>query len=256
MNYNLVTLIKEAGLTEGEAKVYLALLKIGQATVGPVVKESKVANSIVYRILESLIKKGLASYITKEKTKFYSAAEPNKLVEYLDEKKEKIEDSKEKIIDMVPNLLALSTIKEKTSVQIYEGFKGIQTAYEHYYLKLKKGDKFYCWGVHPFQEERYHLYWQKDHVRRAKLGIKVDMMMNKGTDPEILRNRNSYKGCDTRYMSSNMKTPAWFMVYKDVSVIFLQNKKPVAVEIINQEIADSFKAYYDDLWKRSKPFRS
>lgn len=256
MDPNLVTLVKEAGLTEGEAKVYLALLKLGQSTTGPIVEESKVANSIIYRILEGLIKKGLASYIIKEKTKYFSAAEPNKIIEYLDDRKQKIEENKEKIADMVPNLLALGMIKDKTTVQVYEGFKGIQTAYEHYYLKLKKGDKFYCWGVYPIQEEKYHLYWQKDHIRRGKLGVDVDMLFNKGTDPEILINRNSYKGCDTRYMPSDMKTPAWFMVYKDTSVIFLQTEKPVAVEIINQEIADSFKAYYDDLWKRSKPFKS
>ena len=38
--------------------------------------------------LDSLITKGLASYIIKEKTKYYSAAEPNKILEHLEEKKE------------------------------------------------------------------------------------------------------------------------------------------------------------------------
>tara|TARA_Y100000310_G_scaffold153042_1_gene152481 strand:+ start:60 stop:494 length:435 start_codon:yes stop_codon:yes gene_type:complete len=76
----------------------------------------------------------------------------------------------------------------------------------------------------------------------------------KATDPSILKNRNGYPGCDARIMPTNMKTPAWFMVYKNTSLIVLQNEKPVAVEIVNQEIADSFKAYFDDLWKRSKIF--
>jgi len=56
-------------------------------------------------------------------------------------------------------------------------------------------------------------------------------------------------------MPTNIKTPAWFMVYDDTSLIVLQFENAVAVEIINQDIADSFKAYFNDLWKRSKPFK-
>ena len=65
---NLANLIREAGLTEGESKVYLALLKLDSSTSGPIIEESGVANSIIYRILDSLSEKGLVSYIIKEKT--------------------------------------------------------------------------------------------------------------------------------------------------------------------------------------------
>ena len=205
MDINLITLVKEAGLTEGEAKVYLALLKKGESTTGPIIEESGVANSVIYRILDSLIEKGLASYILKDKTKYFRAAEPNKILEYLEEKKEKIESSKENIEKMIPNLLAFALTKEETSVQVYEGFKGVQTCFGHYLLKLKKCEGYNCWGVYPFQEDKYHMYWQRGHIERGKLGIFARMLFNKGTDPEILRNRNSYKLCDSRYMPNVIK---------------------------------------------------
>ena len=44
------------------------------------------------------------------------------------------------------------------------------------------------------------------------------------------------------------------MAYKNVSLIMLQSEKPIAVEIINQDISDSFKAYFNDLWNKSKKF--
>ena len=43
-NKELHELLK-IGLTEGEAKVYLALSELGSSTVGPIVKKTKVANS-------------------------------------------------------------------------------------------------------------------------------------------------------------------------------------------------------------------
>lgn len=258
MEENTITLIKEAGLTEGESKVYLALLKLDSSTSGPIIEKSGVANSIVYRILEGLIEKGLVSYVIKEKTKYFKAAEPKKILDYLEEKKNKIQESKEKIENLIPSLLTFASTKEDTSVQIYEGFKGVQTCFGHYLLKLKKGEGYNCWGVYPLQEEKYHMFWQRGHIERGKLGIYAKMLFNKGTEPEILKNRNSYKLCDSRYMPTDITTPAWFMQYKDTTAIFLHlpKKKAIAVEIVNQDIADSFYAYFEDLWNKSKPFRN
>ncbi len=234
MNNNLANLIREAGLTEGESKVYLALLKLDSSTSGPIIEESGVANSIIYRILDSLIEKGLVSYIIKEKTKYFKAAEPKKILDYLEEKKDKIEESKENIEKMIPQLLAFASSKDETTVQVYEEYKGVQTCFGHYLLKLKKGEGYYCWGVYPIQEDKYHTYWQRGHIERGKKGIFAKMLFNQGTDPEILRNRNSYKLCDTRYMPTNIKTPAWFLNYKDTTAIFLHipGKKQLQLKLL------------------------
>ena len=249
------SILKEAGLTEGEAKVYLTMLEIGSSTTGPIIEKSKIAKSIIYHILERLIEKGLASYIVKEKTKYFQAADPKKIIEYMEERKNKIEDSQKKVDKLLPQLELLQKMGDKTSVKIYEGFKGLQTCFEKYHTRLKKGDEVLSYGVYAVQEEKYHLYWQRDHVRRDKEGIINKLLFNKDTAKEILENRNSYKLCDARYMESDVVTPSWFMVYADTSIIFLQSKNPLAVEIINQEIADSFKAYFEDYWNKSKPFK-
>ncbi len=247
--------LKAAGLTEGESKVYICLLKLGFTTTGPLIKESGVANSIIYRILDSLVQKGLVSYVTREKTKYFQASDPKRILDYIEERKQKLEDDKEKISKFLPQLF-FGKFDEGTIIRVYEGFRGIITAYENQYKKLKKGDTQYSLGIYPFQEEKYHMLWQRDHLKRWKLGIYCKLLFNMGTAREILKNRNSYGGCDARYMPSGIKTPAWIMIYKDVSVLFLQSReKPVAIEIVNQEIANTFMGYFDDYWKKSKPFK-
>ena len=47
--------LREAGLTEGETRVYLSLLELGSSTTGPIVERSKVARSIIYHILENFV---------------------------------------------------------------------------------------------------------------------------------------------------------------------------------------------------------
>jgi len=54
----------QLGLTSGEARIYLSLLKLGSSKVGSIVKDSRVSYSKVYDVLEGLITKGLVSYVT------------------------------------------------------------------------------------------------------------------------------------------------------------------------------------------------
>jgi sugar-specific transcriptional regulator TrmB len=252
---NLQTL-REIGLTEGESKVYISLLKLGSTTSGPLTDHSQVSRSKIYNILERLIKKGLVSFIIKEKTRYYQAEDPIKIQQYLDKREKEFLEQRKDIDKLLPFLQ-----KEKNSAQaiseaqIYKGFKGIQAMIEHVYFKLKKGESYDSLGIPTFQEEKYHDYWKKDHMRRVKAGVSCRLLFNQGTDREILKNRNSYKGSEARYMPIKVDTPAWILVYKDVTVICLQSEESIAIEIINKQIADSFKSYFEAFWKLSKPFK-
>ncbi|NQU78134.1 hypothetical protein HQ545_00010 [Candidatus Woesearchaeota archaeon] len=246
--------LKEIGLTDGQIKVYLALLKLGSTTTGPVIDESGIAKSIVYNILEKLIEKGLVSYVLKNGIKHYTAESPSRILDYLKKRTAQLEAKTKDVEDLIPLLTQMQKPEKKIEVQVYEGFKGVQTCYEHHIARLKRGDELLALGILAHQEPRYHQYWMRYHMKRIKLGFKNRMLFNTDTPREVLVNRNSYKDCDSRYMVRDLKTPSWVMIYKDTAAIFLQNKDLV-VEIVNQEIADTFRAYFEDYWRDTKPFK-
>lgn len=244
--------LQEIGLTEGESKVYVALLKLGPSTSGPIIEKAEVSRSIIYNILERLIEKGLVSHITKDKTKYYQAASPTQINNYLEEKEKALQKTKKKAQDLIPKLEEFKKYSKENIVQIYQGFKGVQSAHEHTYLKLNKDDEYFFLGIKSEQTKGFHLYWEKDHKKRVQRGINCKLLFNEGTPKEILESRNKFKGCESRYMPEGIKTPAWFLGYKDTTVIGIQSKEPIAIEIVNQEVADSFKTYFDEFWKKSK----
>ncbi len=251
-----LSILREIGLTEGESRVYISLLKLGSTTSGPLTDHSRVSRSKIYNVLERLIQKGLVSFIVKEKTRYYQAEDPVRIQQYLDEKEKEFKKQKIEIDSLMPFLLKQKdSAKVLSEAQIYKGFKGVQAIIEHLYLKLKKGDTFYSFGLPTTQEEKYHDYWRKDHLRRIKAGMICLALFNQGAAREILKNRNSYKGCDARYMPIQIDTPAWILVYKDVTAIILQGEEGLAIEITNKEIADSFKQYFEAFWKLTKKFR-
>jgi sugar-specific transcriptional regulator TrmB len=246
-----ISCLKDAGLTDGEIKVYLALLECGLSTSGTIVEKSTVARSIIYQILEKLMQKGLVSTITKEKTKWYQAASPKKLLEYMNEKEKKLEENKKQVKSLLPQLLLKQKESVKSQTTMYFGFKGIRTAHEHTYEKLKKGECYYYLGVPAYQPEEQHIYWQKDHIRRIEAGIKCKLLFNKDTPNSIIANRKKYKEAEVRRMTAEMTTPGMIVIFKDTTIIMLQNPHAIAVEIINQDIANSFMEYFNEFWKRS-----
>jgi HTH-type transcriptional regulator, sugar sensing transcriptional regulator len=246
--------LREAGLTDGEIKVYLALLKLGNATVGPIVEESGVARSIMHRILDRLINKGLVSYATKEKTKHYQASEPARLLDYVKERAEKLEANKKEIEAMLPQLSSLLQPTQGTEVRVYEGFNGLITVHEHSYNKLKKGEEYFYMGIAADTPSFHQAFWEKDHKRRIKAGIKCKLLFQPDYPEEQLEWRKKLWGCEVRMLSLQLKGPAWFLGYKDVIVIGMQTNT-IAIEITNQAIAESFRSYFEEFWKQSKPLK-
>lgn len=249
-------IFKKIGFTEGETRIYLALLKLGSITAGPITNESRISRSKVYEILERLMQKGLVSYIIKNKTKYFQAAEPSKLKEYLEKKEQEFKKQKEELDKIIPQLELQQRLGEKIKeAQIFKGFKGIITVHEHIFSKLKKGEDYFYLGIPSFKEAGSQLYWRRMHLKRIALGINCRLLYNQSTDKKILENRNEFKGSDARYMPIPIETPAWIMGYKDITVIGWFGEDEMAIEIINQKVADSFRQYFEAFWKLSKKFK-
>ena len=74
-------LLENLGLEQKEAKVYLELLKLGEATATKIGEKTNLDRTLMYQIANKLIEKGLVSYIIKNNVKYFSAANPKKLME-------------------------------------------------------------------------------------------------------------------------------------------------------------------------------
>src|SRR3989344_8689759 len=116
--------LRELGLTEGEIKVYLALTELGESTSGPIVDKAGVSISKVYTILERLVKRGLVSHIVKNNTKYFSAANPDRLLYYLRQKEDLLKQQEKSLKETVDELMKKQGIALTSEiVQVYEGLK-------------------------------------------------------------------------------------------------------------------------------------
>ena len=107
------------GLTSGEARVFLTLLKLGSAKVGQIVKDSNVSYSKVYNVLDRVSSKGLVSHIILGNVKYFNAVEPYRLEEYIKSKEQEVRKQLETANKLIPELARLLTKTDKAIWQRY-----------------------------------------------------------------------------------------------------------------------------------------
>jgi sugar-specific transcriptional regulator TrmB len=147
METNLVQKLASIGLTEAEARVYIALLEIGTTSIGAIVDMAEVSASKVYDILDRLMHKGLVGMIVQENTRLYSANPPEALLEYLEAEKKAIDEKKEGIRGVLPELALKSNTAEKKAVaEFSRGKRGFEACYMEMIRDAKEGESYYYTG--------------------------------------------------------------------------------------------------------------
>ena len=246
--------LKKLGLTDGEIKVYLALIRLGETTSGPLVEESGVSISKVYSILDRLAKKGLASHIVKRKTKHFKAADPNRLVVYIQEKEVDLKEQEKKIKEMIPLLhMEGETAITTETAQVYDGMRGLQTARERTLKIMKEGDEMWVIGIAttPYMGAMTP-YFKEYHKRRYTKKIKCRYLYNENARKPYGETSAKYPRSEVRYMPEGLITHAWMEIYADTVTIGINKGKSFSVVIQNQEVANSFKIYAQLLWSMGK----
>lgn len=126
--------LEEVGLSEKEAKVYLALLQVDRDTIPDLSKRTGVNRTTVYPVLESLQKKGLVSEVQEGKKVTYMAEPPERLETFVERQKVVFEEKAARLKDMIPQIKSIQRESgERPVVKYFEGRDGAISAYEEFY---------------------------------------------------------------------------------------------------------------------------
>ena len=183
-------ILREIGLSEGEIKVYLALLKLREAKKTELAKHAGVSSSKIYEICSRLQKKGIVGTIIRDKKTHFQAMEPKRLLDFFNEKTARIESQKRELEKAIPFLENYSRTQENKAV-LYEGLNAIKNFYRNILEELKQGEEYYVIGVNygdslPGVKEFFENY----HMQRAKKGIRVKMLVNSDAKDILVKTIN------------------------------------------------------------------
>lgn len=241
-------ILKEIGLSENEIKLYLELLKLGETSTGPLIKKTGIASSRVYTSLNSLINRGLVTFITKNNTKFYQAENPDTLLKNVEEKKKQLEN-------ILPNLKSIMKKEEKeTYSTIFEGFNGFKTAFQNQIDECTSKDEIFVIGFSPqnYAFKSLRIFLKNIDLKRHKKKIKLNIILPKESKNTIGKDREKEPYTKVKYMLRGFFSPTAMNIYKDYVLLTIWEEKPTVFLIKNDKIATSFKQYFKSLWNLAK----
>ena len=111
------------GFSPNEIKVYLVLNDHGSQKAGRVAKLAKIDRSSCYHSLKALQERGLVSYVTVGRARWFQATGPKQLLQYVKEQESAVKD-------VLPELHERHKARKiEGQVRLYKGKKGIQTIF-------------------------------------------------------------------------------------------------------------------------------
>lgn len=245
-------ILEKAGFTKGEIRIYVALLEIGETTTGAIIDKSRISSSKVYEILEKLIQKGLASYTIKEKTKYFQPTSPNRILDYLEQKKKNFEDTEKDIKELIPELVAKQKISEQTqTTAVYEGFEGIKTVFNRILESLEKGEEYYVFTVdEEASSEELRLFFHNYHAKRIEKKIKVKLLSGQKYKEEISKKYKKYGLSERRFIDKAF--PTGVFIFKNNVMHFMYKPKPTLFVISSKQNYENYKKFFLELWDSVK----
>jgi len=245
-------ILKKAGLSGNEIKVYVALLKLGSVTAGEIIKKTELHRAGTYDTLERLMDKGLVSYVIKANRKYFEASSPDNLVEVIEKKEEELQKDKDNIKQIIPELDAMRLLsKQSQEVTLFKGNKGIQSVLEHAlcakticvlggYSKEAEGMKYCSKFILP-----------RFHKERIKKKIRMNFVFPKKS---ITRGKQLKGSPYTRVkvLDQEFASLTGIQIYDKFVSIILWSKDPIAILMKSKEISNSYKHYFNYIWKQAR----
>jgi len=240
----IVNVLKSIGLNKNEIKIFLDLIKKDVSSALEISRRTGVHRSNVYDSLRVLMEKGFVSERAEGKKKLFQALDPVRIREYVIQKGREIDA-------IIPELQQFSARKaNKGNVSVSQGIFALRSILMGL---LEEGEPITVYGIPKGLRERIGEGFLNDfHNKRIEKGIHMRNIYAKNAfseDVVALGERMFIEvRCEERWDNSNVST---FICGKKVFVVIFGDVVSI-VEMDAEEIAESYKRYFEILWEYAR----
>lgn len=243
MDPKLLNELQNLGLSDKEARVYVASVQIGSAPMQKIAKLANVNRATTYVLVESLMKRGLMTSVTKGKKRYFQAEQPERLLEIIQKEKRELLAREETVKELVPQLMnlheATQEVQGKPKVKFYEGKNGLLAVRDEL-LKSKEKEAF---GL--FNKDAVHKVFTPEERqdfsdKRISKKIKSHAIYTSKDGDTAVDSEKDF----THYSfieNSDYSSPIDISVFDDKVAITSLDEPLMSVIIENEDIANSFK---------------
>lgn len=246
----LYTSLKELGLTESEASLYIVSLALGPATIASLGEHLNIPRPNVYKLIAGLERHDLAKFSERKKyTRTFVVEPPTTVLEKLRQKREKVADLDQTLIGAMPDLLALYHQGETpTKIKVLGG----RDQWEKVFFQVldEAKDKIDFFGSADAFIELVTWDVEREWIKeRVKKNIHINTLLVPGKEAQVLESTDEKEMRTTKLFNGKIPFVTGFMLYAN-KVIIWQPKAPLALLIEDEYIVQMLRSIFDVLWER------
>lgn len=237
----LVSTLKQIGLNEKQAQIYVACLELGETSIKEIAKKSGVKRTTIYDFIDDMVNSGFIKQTVKGKKKRYVATEP-------DELKIVIKKREALLSQILPQLNLLSNVdRTKPKIWFYNGVEGLKEVYSD--TLNYKGEILAISGEDVIKV--VGLDWILSYIKkRVKKGIQVKGIAAT-TDflkKEIMDKDKEHLRVSKSIDYKKYPFPIEINIYGGKRVFFVSALEQTAIIIEAPEIYKAMKSFFEMLW--------
>ena len=234
-------LLRSLGLTRAEAKVYLAALELGEASIQSLARKSGVKRTSIYNFIDKLKERQIIIETTKGKRNVYSATHPERLAETL----------KMAMVEFDRALPKLNEIhrrsKTKPQVTFFEGYEGIKEVYSD---TLREKKPIVGWSDWEHMKATMESFLTDYPVERAKRGISLHTIARESNEAREVSVKDQSVLRRTKFLKSNEFKTEINIYGNKVAVMSFRSSPPFAVIVEDTDTAETLRTVWHELWQR------
>ncbi len=243
-------LLEEIGLSDSEAKLYIALLRHGQQTITFLSKKAEINRGLGYTLLHDLMEKGLVTKMTKGKVYYFAPLDPKQLVEYLEKQKKDISSKQERVQAMLGQLESITNpLTAKPKIRFYDGARGAKTVLDTILTADRKKLQAFL-SLEDMTEfvgaDQFAAFITK--LTKNGFGLEAVCTTTKQTEPIEGMQTDTQQKRQIRFASYDLAFPMTMFIFDDKIAIISSSEENFALVIESQEYADMQQKLFTMVW--------
>jgi HTH-type transcriptional regulator, sugar sensing transcriptional regulator len=241
-NSKLTKTLLDIGLSENEAKVYLAALALGPTTILKLSKTTNIKRTTVYSVVETIRQKGLMSVEIKGWKKLFVVESPDKLKFILNAKKEQLEKN-------LPDLFSIYNLKgDEGFIKYYEGVESIKSIYEDILKRLTSKDWYLVIGSTDPWINLDPKYFKNFLERRAKKNSDLRLLLQESEVAKKYQTNRVING-KIKMLPKGFSTTSNMIILQNKLVLHQLLPTTKAIVIENPSIIQMTKEMFEIMWE-------
>ncbi|HLD18020.1 MAG TPA: helix-turn-helix domain-containing protein [Patescibacteria group bacterium] len=242
--------LQQFGLTPKQSIVYLAALKRGTSFPVKIAMEARLNRSTTYVILRELAEQGLVIQSQHKNKKTFTAVPPERFVSLMEFRAKHYTQMADRARKILPELRSMmNSGVTMPKVQIYEGKKGIQNAYED---TLTSSETIRAYASVDDTENTLPDYFPDYYKRRAKNGIHIDAIFPHTEMAIALHKRDQKEDRTSLLVPPDLYQFSPEINIYDKKVAFFSWRDQFAMIIESEEMAQAQKRIFHLAWEEAK----